>query len=108
MRRLLIAVVSFLILVGNGIAYATTEAHASPASYIDDLENSPWAFYGDIQTWMAIGYGICHRLEVGFSQSDLIHWVVINTGEGIYGPQAAYVVEAAEVHLCGGGGGRTA
>lgn len=82
-------------------------AQASPSSYLDDLSSSPWGFYGDIETWLAIGYAVCHRIEMGYNQTDLVNFVVRNTGQGVYGPQAAYVVEAAEVHLCGGGG-RTA
>ena len=56
----------------------------------------------------AIGYAVCHRIEMGYNQTDLVNFVVRNTGDGVYAAQAAYVVEAAEVHLCGGGSGRYA
>ena len=93
----------------TALALATAApAQASPASYLDDLSSSPWGFYGPIETWLTIGYAVCHRIEMGYDQTDLVNFVVRNTGQGIYAAQAAYVVEAAEVHLCGGGTGRYA
>lgn len=86
---------------GVGLA---AEAKASPASYIADLEASPWGFYGSKALWVTIGYGVCHRLAAGFNQAQVTDWVVRSTGEGVYTLQANYVVEAAEVHLCGADG----
>ena len=81
-------------------------ANATVDGYLNDLSSSPWGFTGPIETWVGIGYAVCHRIEMGYDQTDLVNFVVRNTGQGVYAPQAAYVVEAAEVHLCGGGTGR--
>lgn len=96
-------------LIGAAVVSAP-DANASPQSYIADLESSPWQFTGPAASYVAVGYGVCHRLQAGFSQYELVTWVIGNTGAGIYAPQAAYIVESAEVHLCGAGsgGGRTA
>lgn len=75
-------------------------ANASVDSYIWDLEMSPYGFYGPKSTYIAIGYGVCHRIDAGFTQWRLTTWVVASTGIGIYTAQAQYIVEAAEIHLC--------
>lgn len=79
-------------------------ANADVDSYIRDLEASPWGFYGAKATYISIGYGVCHRIQIGYTQWQLATWVVANTGTGIFSAQAHYIVEAAEVHLCGAGG----
>ena len=90
-------------LIGAAVVYAPS-AHASPQSYISDLEASPWNFTGPKASYLAVGYGVCHRQAYGWSQDTLIEWVIANTGAGIYVPQAQYIVEAAELDLCSGGG----
>ena len=75
-------------------------AHATPSSYISDLESSPYDFYGSKQIYLEIGYGVCHRLAAGMDQDSIITWVIGSTGDGIYEPQARYITEAAEADLC--------
>lgn len=62
--------------------FGAAPAQASPSSYLNDLSNSPWGFYGDVETWLAIGYAVCHRIEMGWNQTELVNFVVGNTGAG--------------------------
>ena len=103
MRTLVALIAALLIALGTA-----PPAQATVDAYLNDLASSPWGFTGPIETWVTIGYAVCHRIEMGYNQTDLVNFVVRNTGDGVYAAQAAYVVEAAEVHLCGGGSGRYA
>ena len=98
MRTLVALIAALLIALGTA-----PPAQATVDGYLNDLASSPWGFTGPIETWVTIGYAVCHRIEMGYNQTDLVNFVVRNTGQGVYGPQAAYVVEAAEAHLCNPG-----
>lgn len=94
-------------LAAVGIAAAALMlANAPPAaadvsSYLDDIYSSDYGFYGPTSDYMHLGNGVCSLVSTGmFNQDDLVAWVVRASGPGIYAPQAAYIVIAAEVYLC--------
>lgn len=85
--------------IAAAIALAPT-ARADEQSYINELEASGHGFYGNTMSFLALGYGVCGLAGNGWTQGELATWVVANSGQGIYYPEAMTIVRAAEIYLC--------